>query len=91
MVKRKAREAAVLEQDDDSGIPIAQTNGAEPSKSQLVALHRARFLKWAPTAAVACACTEDGALLAIARESGNIALWETENWVVSGVCLVFCY
>ena len=48
--------------------------------SELTRLHRARFVAWSPTAVVALAATGDGTLLAAARESGDIELWETDTW-----------
>ena len=48
--------------------------------SELMRLHRARFVAWSPTAIVALAATGDGTLLAAARESGDIELWETDTW-----------
>ena len=73
--------------DVDQGTPIAQQPESPPAKRQFVALHKARFLDWTPTAAVACAATDDGLLMAVARESGKIELWETENWSMIKVCL----
>ena len=54
----------------------------EPSSSQdYVALHRARFIDWHPTAVTALAATRDGTVVAVARESGAIELWSTEHWL----------
>ncbi len=47
---------------------------------ELVALHRARVVDWSPTAITAIAATTDGTVLAVARESGSIELWNTEHW-----------
>ena len=53
----------------------------EPASSDaLVALHRARFVDWHPTAVTALAATTDGTAVAVARESGAIELWSTEHW-----------
>ncbi|KAK9825655.1 hypothetical protein WJX81_005809 [Elliptochloris bilobata] len=49
-------------------------------KTDLTRLHRARFVAWSPTAIVALAASGDGTLLAAARESGDIELWETDTW-----------
>ena len=46
----------------------------------LVALHRARVVEWSPTAITALAATTDGTVVAVARESGSIELWNTEHW-----------
>ena len=47
---------------------------------ELVALHRARVVEWSPTAVTALAATADGTVVAVARESGSIELWNTEHW-----------
>ncbi|KAK9855784.1 hypothetical protein WJX84_010494 [Apatococcus fuscideae] len=46
----------------------------------LVALHRTTLIDWQPTPIVALAATPDGTVLAAARESGDIELWETQSW-----------
>ncbi|KAK9820486.1 hypothetical protein WJX72_010807 [[Myrmecia] bisecta] len=48
--------------------------------SGLVALHRSRFIEWHPTAVVACESTSDGSVVAVARESGSLELWDTDSW-----------
>ena len=83
MVKRKERPEAYTE--NDHGTPITQSNVDHAAKRQFVALHRVRSIGWNPTAAIACAATEDSSLLAVARESGIIEIWDTEHWVPIGV------
>ena len=59
----------------------------EPASSDaFVALHRARFVEWHPTAVTALAATTDGTAVAVARESGAIELWSTEHWQCLKVC-----
>ena len=48
--------------------------------SELIALHRARIINWSPTAVTALAATADGTVVAVARESGSIEIWNTEHW-----------
>jgi hypothetical protein len=43
-------------------------------------LHRGRFIEWSPKAVVASAVTDDGTVVAVAREDGNIELWDTQLW-----------
>ena len=50
------------------------------SDGDLVALHRARVVEWSPTAVTALAATADGTVVAVARESGSIEMWDTEHW-----------
>lgn len=53
----------------------------ETSESdRMVALHRARIVEWAPTAITALAATADATIVAAARESGSIEIWNTEHW-----------
>lgn len=55
----------------------------QPESSEyehMVALHRARIVEWSPTAITALAATVDGTLVAAARESGSIEIWNTEHW-----------
>ena len=46
----------------------------------MVALHRARIVEWSPTAITALAATADGTVVAAARESGSLEIWNTEHW-----------
>jgi len=54
--------------------------GADPAADGLVALHRVRFVPWSPSPVVAAAARRDGAVLAAARDDGEIELWETGTW-----------
>jgi hypothetical protein len=68
--------------------PAPQTKQAQPAHkpppgqphADLTWLHRARFAAWEPSAVVALAASGDGSLLAAARDSGEIELWETDTW-----------
>lgn len=42
-------------------------------------VHRCRFVDWVPAAVSSLAFHQDGAVLAVARESGDIELWNVEN------------
>ena len=59
-----------------------------PLDGELVTLHRARVVDWAPTAITALAATADGTVVAAARESGSIELWNTEHWQCMKVTVV---
>ena len=73
-----------------AGRTAAAAGGVEPTDS-LIALHRVRFVPWSPTPVVAAAARPDGAVLAAARDDGEIELWETGNWASLGVsCLKGC-
>lgn len=53
----------------------------ETSESdRMVALHRARIIDWSPTAITALAATADATIIAAARESGSVEIWNTEHW-----------
>ena len=54
----------------------------------LVALHRARFVAWAPAPVVALAATHDGSALAAARDDGGLELLDTETWACVVVSVV---
>ena len=57
----------------------------------LVALHRVRFVEWAPSPVTAAAARPDGAVLAAAREDGEIELWDACAWACLAVrLLVMC-
>ena len=62
---------------DDEGVPFIQN---ERTDADVIALHKARLVDWTPTAVTAASATADGTVLAVARESGNIELWQTEHW-----------
>ena len=64
---------------EEQGIPLADAKGLKQPDT-LIALHRARFFDWAPTAVTAIAVTSDGTVLAAARESGSIEIWHTDHW-----------
>ena len=55
--------------------------------TDLIALHRARMFDWNPTAVTALSGTADGTVLAAARESGNLELWNADHWTLGVVCL----
>ena len=67
-------------------LPAPQTQPRSGS-DDLVALHRARFVPWQPTAVLASATSTDGSLLAVAHESGRIEVWETASWTCRQVAL----
>lgn len=74
----------------DAGEPLAAVTGDERDQlheeQQLLSLHRLRSIDWEPTAVVATATSEDGTILAAARDSGAIDLYETEHWTRLTVC-----
>ena len=45
-----------------------------------LALHRGRFAEWSPTAVTSGAATADATVIAIARASGDIEIWDSLNW-----------
>lgn len=68
-------------------LTMAPTRGRPPAADEdgsLVALHRARFVDWAPAPVVALAPAPDGAALAAARDDGALELWDVDSWA----CLV---
>ena len=74
--------------DREKGVVVERSGTAD--RQHLLALHKARFVEWTPTAAVASAASDDGSVLAVARESGDIELWQTDYWhcLAVGNCLV---
>ena len=54
--------------------------------NKLVAMHRFRLADWTPTAIVACAASGDATVLAVARDSGALELWNTDHWHCFQVC-----
>ena len=56
----------------------------------LVALHRVRFVPWSPTPVVAAAARPDGAVLAAARDDGEIELWDGGTWASIVVSVMGC-
>jgi len=67
--------------------PARPRAAATDDDGGLVALHRARFVDWAPSPVVALAPTADAGLLAAARDDGARELWDVDSWaclVVSG-------
>jgi hypothetical protein len=56
----------------------------------LLALHRVRFLEWRPSAVTAMRAAPDGSVLAVARESGAVEIWETDYWTLVQVSLTIC-
>lgn len=61
-----------------------RTSGSDTpeTRSSLLALHRARFVKWTPTPVVAMKASADGTVLALARASGDLEIWDTEYWTL---------
>ena len=57
--------------------PEAEEQEAEDG---CLALHCGKFVPWRPTAVLALAATGDGSVVALARESGDIEIWDTEIW-----------
>lgn len=68
----------------DAGTPLERLDRAD---GELLALHRARFTEWEPTAVVSLAAAGDGTALAVAREGGSIEIWETDYWTCVSVSL----
>lgn len=60
--------------------PAAST--APQTTDGLLALHRVRFLEWRPSAVTAMRASPDGSVLAVARESGAVEIWETDYWTL---------
>lgn len=56
----------------------------------VTALHHIRFIDWTPTAVVSIAPSPDGTVVAVARESGDLELWETDDWQCLQVYLHTC-
>ena len=52
----------------------------EDQEEGCLALHCGKFVPWRPTAVLALAATGDGSVVALARESGDIEIWDTEIW-----------
>lgn len=101
MVRKRSRVAAEESQAPATPRPAKQPRTTPKAKqpkarpeplpspdAELTRLHRARFVAWTPTAVVALAASGDGTLLAAARESGEIELWETDTWTCTLVRVV---
>ena len=84
----KAAETSLTQDQDEQGTRIDE-DGQEENATNLVALHRARMFDWSPTAVTALATTSDGTVLAAARDSGNLELWNTDHWTVTAVRSLF--
>ena len=54
--------------------------GEQAAEEGPLALHCGKFVPWRPTAVLALAATGDGSVVALARESGDIEIWDTEIW-----------
>ncbi len=52
--------------------------GAETTPD--TALHHVNCVAWTPSAVVSLAVSSDGSLAAVARENGEVELWETHTW-----------
>lgn len=83
--RQKSARAPENSGSEEQGVPVAQTN-ASLVENDIIALHRARFIDWAPAAVTALSASSDGTVLAAARESGNIELWHTDHWSLALVC-----
>ena len=46
----------------------------------MLELHRSRFVEWQPSAVVALAVAPGGATVALARETGDIEVYDTTDW-----------
>jgi U3 small nucleolar RNA-associated protein 4 len=68
---------------------MPSTAGRRPPDDGLVALHRARFVEWAPSPVVALAASRDGSVLAVARDDGALELLDTETFACVEVRAVF--
>lgn len=80
----KAAEPSVVGITDEQGIPF-EPNGSRSAEQDIIAVHKARLADWSPSAVTAASATADGTVLAVARESGNVELWQTEHWTISAV------
>ena len=91
--RRDAEEALAGDLTPDRGTPLVRSaeehNGKQ--RSNLLALHRARFVEWEPTAAVASGASGDGTVLAVARESGDVELWNADHWSCIAVRCSPCF
>lgn len=87
--RRREKDEEIKGGDPDLGTPLQRPEGLRRT-SQLLSLHRARFVDWEPTAVTALAASSDGTVLAVARDSGVLELWETEHWTCLTVNLAAC-
>ena len=46
----------------------------------MLELHRSRFVEWQPAAVVALAVTPGGLTVALARENGDLEIYDTADW-----------
>ena len=69
-------------------IPQQQPVHREPPGPSM-ALHRGRFAEWSPTAVTSGAATSDATVIAIARASGDIEIWDSLNWNCLKVTCLF--
>jgi hypothetical protein len=55
-----------------------------------LAVHRCRFLELKPSTIVALAFRDDGAVLAVGRENGDIEMWDVRHNYVCQAVRVGC-
>ncbi|XRA96281.1 U3 small nucleolar RNA-associated protein [Pycnococcus provasolii] len=48
----------------------------------MIRLHRARMVPWCPAPVTSSCASSDGSLVAVARESGAVELYETSSWAL---------
>ena len=46
----------------------------------MLELHRSRFVEWQPAAVVAIAVAPGGTTVALARETGDLEIYDTADW-----------
>lgn len=58
----------------------AEGGGSADKKQKMLELHRSRFVEWQPAAVVALAVAPGGLTVALARETGDLEVYDTTDW-----------